>query len=261
MTDTHSHIIWGVDDGSEDFETSLKMLKQAEESGTTHIFATPHVLEISTMPSWKTILDKTTILQAKAKEIGLAIKIFPAAEIYMNWDLLPFIGKDSAYCINGGNYVLIELPQTHIPQYADSFLFELQVKGLTPLLAHAERYPALSDKPELLLQWRQKGVLLQLSIGSLLGIFGQHAQEMAKCYLKNNIVDVVGSDAHGTFHRTTDIKNALEAMKNITKQEQYTKITETNPAKILAGEEIELYCPEKIAREKPKKSFWKKIFG
>ena len=260
MTDTHSHIIWDVDDGSENLETSLRMLKQAEESGTTQIFATPHILDVSTVPSWNTILEKTAILQAKAKEIGLAIKIYPAAEIYMNWDLLPFISKDNAYCINGGNYALVELPQTHIPQYADNFFFELQVKGLTPILAHAERYPALSERLETLLQWREKGMLLQLNIGSLLGVFGQQAQEMAECYLKHNIVDIVGSDAHGTIHRTTDIKNALDAMKNITTQEQYTKITETNPAKILAGEEIELYCPEKITKELPKKSFWKRIF-
>ena len=88
MYDLHSHIIYGVDDGSPDAETSRELLKMAAGCGTRHIVATPHVIELNNCPSWQRIQDGVAELRAMAAGESLDLAIYPGAEIEMNWDIL-----------------------------------------------------------------------------------------------------------------------------------------------------------------------------
>lgn len=244
--DIHSHIVWDVDDGSDSLETSKEMLRQAAKSGTTHIIATPHVIEPNSMPSWEKIDDRVRQLREFANNEKLGLEVFSGAEIYMNWELLDSIKDMKRYCINHGPYMLVEFPMEQIPNYADDFFFELQVRGIKPILAHPERYPALRHNLDRLVKWRMQGLLVQINIDSLLGKYGQSAKEMADAFLRNHVVDFVGSDAHNAGRRTTKIAPALEEMEKLVSPEEYLKITRDNPIKLIAGEEIHIIIPEKI---------------
>ena len=95
MYDLHSHIIYGVDDGSPDAATSRELLKMAASCGTKHIIATPHVIELNNCPSWERINAGVAELKEMAAEEKLDLAIYTGAEIEMNWDILDVFHEGS----------------------------------------------------------------------------------------------------------------------------------------------------------------------
>lgn len=260
MFDIHSHIIYGVDDGSQNEAGSLQLLEQARDCGTRHIFATPHVLELNNRPSWSLIRERAQQLKALVPT-NASLNIYPGAEVEMSWDILAAYEEEpGAYCLNGSRYALVELPMFEIPSRAEDFWFELQLKGVTPVLAHPERYPALWRNPERLLSWLKKGMLLQINGGSLNGRFGELAQQNAELLLANHLVSFIGSDAHNQ-RRNTDLTQARQRLAELTNPEEYKAITELNGNLLLKNEEIGINVPSKLYKPKEKKSFWSRIFG
>lgn len=268
MIDIHSHIIFGVDDGSADEAMSLAMLKKATISGTQAIFATSHVLQAGEHPSWANLLEGTAKLRALAKEQALKLDIYSGSEVFMDWDLLDELAVNGSYCLNGeqfgkqaNTYILVELPMHFIPEYADDFWYELRLKGVIPILAHPERYPELMAKTDKLLAWRKEGLLLQCNAGSFAGFFGEHAERAAKLLLKNKLVDFIGSDAHRAEGRDTDMRAGTQVMRELAGEEELKRITEENPQRLISGEKIDCFIPERIVKEERKKTFWSKLFG
>lgn len=260
MYDMHSHICFGVDDGSADKGNSEKMLTLASSKGTTTICATPHVIDVADKPSWETIKSQVEELQAYTKANGLELDIFAGAEVYMNPELLPELGVNGSYCINGGRYILVELPMHQIPNYAEDFWYELRLKGLTPILAHPERYGALMHDKALLEKWRAEGLLLQCNLGSFAGYFGGGAKHGAEFLAQHHMIDLVGSDGHRAVEpRDTNLCRGLKEMQQLLGPEEVEKILTGNPLKIINSEDVEINKPK--LTEPPKKSFWKKIFG
>lgn len=258
MFDLHSHIIYGVDDGSKSLDCSRELLKLAKASGTTGIFATPHVIELNNHPSWELINSRVRAL----KELQPDINIYSGAEVEMSWEILQaYEETPGAYCLNGGRYALVELPMFEVPARAEDFWFELQLKGITPVLAHPERYPALWQQPERLLNWLRKGILLQINGGSLTGAFGELSKQNAELLLANHLVSFLGSDAHNLNRRNTDLGIARTRLAELTSPEEYLSITELNPKALLANQEIHVHVPQKLQNPKEKKSFWSRLFG
>lgn len=260
MLDTHTHILWNIDDGSKNQGMSVQMLEIAASSGTRGIFATPHVIERANKPSWEEIKEKTQQLRQLCAEAQIDMMLYPGAEVQMNWELLPELGAAGAYCLNGGRYLLVELPAAEIPAYADEFWYELELKGITPILAHPERYQQLRENPDLLLLWRRRGMLMQCNSGSFTGMFGSSVCENAKVLLANGLVDLLGSDGHCSEGRNTDMSRAAAVIRQLAGEEVLRQLTETNPQAILKNQEIELKQPKVLLEDKPK-SFWQKLFG
>ena len=260
MLDTHTHILWNIDDGSKNQCMSLQMLEIAARSGTKAIFATPHVIERANKPSWEEIKEKTQQLRQLCAEAQIDIMLYPGAEVQMNWELLPELGATGAYCLNGGRYLLVELPAAEIPAYADEFWYELELKGIMPILAHPERYQQLRENPDLLLLWRRRGMLMQCNSGSFTGMFGSSVCENAKVLLANGLVDLLGSDGHRSEGRNTDMSRAAAVIRQLAGEEVLRQMTETNPQAVLKNQEIELKQPKVFLEDKPK-SFWQRLFG
>lgn len=258
LVDIHSHILWGVDDGSQSQEMSLQLLRLAVEKGTEAIFATPHVIDKYSSAEWQQALEKLEQLRQLAASAGLPLRLYSGAEVLMNWDLLPLLGEGGICCLADSNYMLVELPMHEIPVYAEEFWFALELKGITPVLAHPERYLRLIDNWKKLLDWRERGVLLQINSGSLTGMFGKHACANAQKLLTNGLVDFIGSDAHRPQGRNTDLTGAAAAIKKLVGEEYWQRIAVTNPQKIIANEAI---IVESTPRVVPKRSLWQKIFG
>ena len=267
MIDLHSHIIPAVDDGCKDEAMSLAMLRKAAASGTTAIFATSHVLSAGEHPSWETLKAGAEMLRRVCKENDIALEIYSGTEVFMDWELLDELAVNSSYCLNGERfgkqavtYILVELPMNFMPQYADEFWYELRLKGVVPILAHPERYGELMANTEKLLTWRREGLLLQCNAGSFAGKFGEAAERAAKLLLKNHLVDFIGSDAHRDVGRDTDMRAGASVIREIAGEEEFKRISEENPMRVIRGEAVEIAKPEKIVREK-KKGFWGRLFG
>lgn len=240
LGDMHAHLCFGVDDGPQEEPEVRRLVNIAVASGTTHLCVTPHVIEPSNAPSWSIILQQVDELRKYVMGNGLQLEIYPGAEVYMNPDLLDFLGVDGSYCLNGGHYILVELPMDQLPNYADDFWYELRLHGLRPVIAHPERYGALAHRPDLLRKWRKEGLICQCNIGSFSGQFGYCARQAAINLAKQGLVDLVGSDAHSSEHRNTDMGLGLEILHSVVSAEDFQRITCDNPLKISQDEELEL---------------------
>ena len=246
----------------------LAMLRKAAESGTSAIFSTSHVLSAGEHPTWETLRTGAEKLREVCKDNNIDLQIYSGTEVFMDWELLDELAVDGSFCLNGEafgkqavTYILVELPMHFIPQYADDFWYELRLKGVTPILAHPERYPELMAKTDKLLAWRREGLLLQCNAGSFAGKFGEAAERAAKMLLKNQLVDFIGSDAHRDIGRDTDMREGAKVIREVAGEAELKRIAEENPRRLIRGEAIEIVKPKEIVKEKVKKSFWSKLFG
>lgn len=240
MFDMHTHIIPDIDDGSKDMETSKAMLRIAVENGTTQIIATPHVIEGDWLPSWELINDGCNNLRQWASELGLNLQIYPGGEIAMNMDILEQIKGPGQYCINGGRYLLVELPAAEIPDYADDFFFTLQARGITPILAHPERHPVIARSPQRLADWINKGILTQLNSTSLIGKMGERTMKTAELLVRNHMVYFFGSDAHGIRMRNPNLSKGALKLKNMLGEKKTQQILYDNPQALLSNHDIQV---------------------
>lgn len=153
MIDIHSHILYDIpgDDGARDRSMSLDMLRQAAEAGTRKLFATPHFHRRGICPSWDVITERLAQLQQAADDTGIPIRLHSGAEVSLDADTLNYLpgpGESRAYCLAGTAYLLVELLPTAAPLETWNLLYQLQLRGYLPILAHPERYRHIMSQIE-----------------------------------------------------------------------------------------------------------------
>jgi protein-tyrosine phosphatase len=239
MFDLHSHILPGLDDGASNLEVSLLMLRIAAESGTMGIVATPHVIEGEWLPAWPTIVSSCATLQNEARALALNISVFPGAEVYLCLDILGKIKEPGPYCLNGGRYMLVELPAAEIPLYADEFFFTLQARGIIPVLAHPERHSQIIKSPAILQAWINKGVLVQVNAPSITGRMGERIKRSAEVLLTRNMVHCIGSDAHGVRTRRPILTEAANRITALLGQDRARNISQNTGKLIIYNQDFD----------------------
>lgn len=240
IVDLHSHILPNIDDGAKNMAMSLAMLQIAKDNGTKSIVATPHVMEGEGLPAWDRIVTECNALQQASQEIGLDLRMFPGSEVAIYGDILNILTGPGAYCINGGRYLLVELPSTHIPSGIDEFFFTLQVRGITPILAHPERHPQLAKNPEILAKWIGTGVLSQMNGTSITGLMGKRVMATAELLLVNNMVHVIGSDAHSIGQRNTDLTSAVDKITKLIGPQRAIQLVFENADNIIFSRDVDI---------------------
>ena len=260
MIDIHCHILPGLDDGSKSMEETLEIIRQLEMAGFKTLIATPHVIEGREFLSPAEILCAVEQVRKHVAEAGISIEILPGAENYIFPDLAKWAREGKLMTLgNTGRYLLVELPMLEIPHYTEQVLFELQVQGLIPVLAHPERNKGLIDQPCYLLDWAKKGILYQLNLRSLGGRYGPQSQELAEVMLKSQLIHFVGSDAHRPSQRDSVYLEALQGIRATFGEEPFQEVALRNPQAILSGKalmnEREYTLAEPIKRKKANK-FW-----
>lgn len=253
MIDFHSHILFGVDDGSGSIEESVEMIALAEKLGFTHIVATPHYICNSEFNSSyndnKDLLDR---LKYRILMNGIDVKLSLGNELFFDTGLIHELEKDIAATMNESRYVLLEIPRSKILfDTLLSFIFELQVKGFLVVLAHPERYDFVVEDPSKIVKLIERDVYIQLNLLSLVGTYGKPIKETAKILLDHSMVHFIGSDAHKTAYYEK-AGESLHILKESIGKEYFKEITETNPQWVLDNE---LFYPEKPVSFKKKKKF------
>lgn len=217
MIDMHSHIISGIDDGSKSIEMTINMLKKAEQSGTTDIIATPHFMRGRFEVEYNNVIKKVEELKKIAIENNIDINIYSGQEVYYSRKLLEYYNDKIIGTINNSKYMLIELPMLEFDiDEVINTIYELQIRGITPIIAHPERYKPFIKKPSMINSLIKEGMLFQLNAGSIAGDFGKAVKKTADKYLEYKIYSFIGSDAHRDRGRDTDMREAL----NILEEEQ-----------------------------------------
>ena len=215
--DIHSHILPGIDDGSENLAQSTDLLSRLNSMGFSKCIVTPHTLpEI-----WENTSEGITATFNSTKlqlEEPLNNMLYRAASEYMiNESFLQRLQTEPLLTLKD-NYVLIEMSYLNPPLALKEIIFEIQLKGYQPLLAHPERYLFYHNNSKMYETLKKLEVQFQLNLLSSVGYYGTSVAKTADFLLKENFIDFVGSDVHHLRH-----VNAFEN-KIIIKSEKQLKV-------------------------------------
>ncbi len=218
--DIHSHLIPGLDDGVKSIEESLEILAAFEDLGYKKVITTPHVHSEYYQNTREVILDGLVEVRKELTNKGLTIEVEAAAEYYMDSDLLRLIETpDEILSFGKKKYVLVETPFMNKPLIFDEVVFQLKSNGFIPVLAHPERYTYLIADRSWLKNIKDKGVMLQITSGSMVGAYGKGALKIVRQLLKENMVDFIGSDIHrksqlNLFQKSIKQKSIPQNLRN-----------------------------------------------
>ena len=208
MTDLHTHILPGIDDGARDLETSLELLALERADGVDELVCTPHCdLQRESLEHFLQRRKGSARLVAMAcmrrapgihLRLGAEVRLFPALA---EQDVVPL-------CIQKTKVLLVEMPWAFRPVWDTRSLKQLTLAGVTPLVAHVERYPFIQRQPEILLEWAAAGAFLQVNAASLTG--RPELRELTFRLLRHRLAHVVASDTHSPDRRPPDLASAMD---------------------------------------------------
>ncbi len=208
-TDIHCHVLPGIDDGSPDVDTSVSLIERMQSWGINRIIASPHVT-YGTFENTPATADEAMVaLQAALDAKGNTIKLSHSAENRID-DLLLKNLADGTLMTLPGNYLLIENSFIQEPWIIDQLVFDLQIKGFRPILAHPERYSYYYGNKDRYKKLHEQGLLFQINLLSLAGQYGRDEKYFAEYLIEQKLVDFVGTDLHCVTHADT-IDSYLES--------------------------------------------------
>lgn len=215
FTDWHSHILPGVDDGIPTMEAALEVLAEYEKLGFRKVWLTPHIME--------DFPNKTDELKKKFDELKNCwkgnVELCLASENMLDTLFEERLEQNDFLPIgNEGNYLLVETSYYTPPYNMEEMLDKARSKGYYLILAHPERYRYMEEKDYKKL--KDKGVLFQMNILSLVGAYGETARKKAEWLLSNNMIDFFGTDVH-------NIKNIMSHINESPFKNNFVKHLET----------------------------------
>ena len=219
-TDMHSHLIPGIDDGAKDIATSIQLIKGLENLGYKKLITTPHVLWEIYANTPDIITQGLGELKAAMDKEGLNIELHAAAEYFMDDHFEEELKKKTPLLSISKNMVLVEFSMLTAPFDVQKILFEMQMQGYQPVLAHPERYTYLSRSKNTYEDLKYAGCIFQLNLLSLTGYYGRSVQDLAEFLLKNDYYELAGTDLHHAQH--------LSALQRLSSSPLYQKLKESS---------------------------------
>ena len=208
-TDIHCHIIPGIDDGARNLDESLQLVDAMADLGFSRIFASPHITQGTFENTPDTIAGPFRELREALTAKGSPVQLEHWAENRIDDILYQNVAEGKLLSIPGDR-VLIENSFMQEPWNLDKLVFDLQVKGYTPILAHPERYSYYRGRADYLNNLVQAGLSFQVNLLSLAGQYGPNEKKAAETLIERGLVRYLGSDIHRMQHVET-IKNYLSS--------------------------------------------------
>lgn len=209
FVDIHAHILPGIDDGAADMETALGMLDIALiEDKECSIIATPHYICGSLQNNKEKVAASLDELKGAVADRGIEIDLRTGTEVFLAPEVPDLVQAGEICTLAESSYILVELPMMNIPAYTADVLYQLQLNGLMPIVAHPERYRDVNEDPNCLMEFLQRGIYFQVNAGSLKGLYGKKIYETAMTLLKHNMAHFVASDAHTCRSRSPKLTRA-----------------------------------------------------
>lgn len=200
FVDIHSHLLPGIDDGAKTLEESITLIKKMYGYGIKNFICTPHIMEGVWENTPTTIQNSLEKVKNHLHEIGLNdINISAAAEYMLDNNFSSLLKNEPLLTLKD-RYLLVEMSYLNAPFNLYEQLFEIQIAGYLPILAHPERYGFFHTSFEEFKKLKDAGCLFQLNLLSLSNYYGKDVQNCALKLLKENMYDFVGSDTHHLRH-------------------------------------------------------------
>jgi protein-tyrosine phosphatase len=251
-------VLPGIDDGPDDLEQSLAMLRAAAESGTTTIAATPHLRPDFPDVHVHELADRSQVVREALEREGIPIRLVSGAEVSVVWAIdasdeeLALASYDQR-----GTDLLIETPTMKLVGM-DRFLYQLQAKGYRVTLGHPERSLDFQRDDASLRELAARGVLLEVNAESVVGSDANgRTQRLARRLMTEGLAHVLASDGHrGTGWRpVTELAESLDAAAELVGYDRAQWIMSEAPAAVVDGRELP---PAPPVIQQPKR---RRLFG
>jgi protein-tyrosine phosphatase len=235
MIDIHHHLLFGLDDGSPDLDTSVAMAEAAANDGITHIVCTPHANDRFHFDPQINVERLAALQERVDGKITLGL----GCDFHLSYDNIEDSLKNrTRYTINQKNYLLVEFADLMIPNGITDSFYEMMVAGMRPIITHPERNYTIQRHPERMVPWLREGCLVQVTAASLTGRFGRTAQSLAFDYFDKNWVHFLATDAHNLSSRIPILSEAYKIVEDKYGKETAERVCVTNPDAAFHGTEF-----------------------
>jgi protein-tyrosine phosphatase len=260
MIDIHHHLLFGLDDGSTDIETSIAMVEMAASDGITHIVCTPHS---NHHYHFNPAANQEKLEQLRARLDGI-VTLGLGCDFHLSFENIDDALKNpTKYTINQKKYLLVEFADLAIPQQMTQVLYQLQVAGMQPIITHPERNLTIQKVPQRLDEWLHGGCLVQITAASLTGRFGRTAMTLSRKFLEENKVHFLATDAHNLQSRPPRMKEAFDVVAKHYGAETAERLCVSNPRAVFSGDELPAQSPfvgtESLPSTPIKQSLWSRL--
>jgi tyrosine-protein phosphatase YwqE len=199
-TDMHSHLLPGIDDGAREMESSIELIRGLKDLGYQKLITTPHVIWDMYRNTPEIVNRKLDDVRKAIKEAGIDIELHAGAEYFLDEHVEELLNTKQPLLTISGNKVLTEFSMSFPSMNIKDILFEMQMQGYQPVIAHPERYIYLQQNKSFYQELKDLGCMFQLNILALSGYYGRSVKELADYLLANNFYDLLGTDLHNVNH-------------------------------------------------------------
>lgn len=225
--DIHSHLLPGIDDGARTFADTLRLTKALQEIGVTQFITTPHIIQHVWDNTQEQILDKKSDTVLELQKNNITIPFHAAAEYLMDDQFVQLFQSHNLLTLKDNN-VLVEMSYINPPIQLYSILFDLQVAGYIPILAHPERYLFYHNNFNEYQKLKRAGCLFQLNLLAVVGYYGAGISKIAEQLLQKGMYTYVGSDVHHdnhieAFKQKINLKDSMP-LKEVIANNQFFKV-------------------------------------
>lgn len=253
MIDLHCHLLPGVDDGSANMAISLQLAKEAVENGVKYALLTPHHMNGVYTNHKVDVLAQTEAFQQQLDEHQIGLTVFPGQEVRINGDLLDAFDQDDILFADEDNqYLMLEFPDDDVPTYTTEMIFQLQQRGIIPVIVHPERNTQIMKHPDILYELLEKGCLSQITASSYVGTFGERVEKFSRQLIETGQGYLFASDAHHLPGRKYEMREAFEKLTTEFGTELAQQY-EDNAKAIINGEFVPVNRIRKIPTKRKKR--------
>lgn len=261
MIDLHCHILPGIDDGSQDLETSLEMARIAINDGVEAIACTPHVTPGVYNNDADVIRDAISEFRLTLGRQNLKLQLVTGADVHVSPNMVEHLRSGHWPRLAGTQYFLFEPPHHVMPPHMERIVSSLLDEGMVPILTHPERLSWIESHYTTIVALRKAGALMQLTAGSVTGAFGSRAKYWSERMLSEGQVDLMATDAHDTKGRPPVLSRARDHVAARYGDDFAGDLVRNNPKRILLGESVKKHSPmtSAVGKQGSVPSLWRRM--
>lgn len=235
LIDIHCHLVPGVDDGSDTMAESMQLLRMEYQEHVSVVIVTPHYRKGLFETPQSKIQAAIKAMRLQAREEGIRVRIYSGCEYHSRSKMVDDLNNKKRPTLVGTPYVLTEFSGSDSYNLIRKQIYDLIVAGYRPIIAHVERYNALTKNAVLIQDLINLGAEIQITSGSLLGDFGRPTRKFCLNLMDEHRVHYIASDAHNTIDRIPNLGTCADFVEKKFGIEYARQLFLENPGKIIAG--------------------------
>ncbi len=237
-TDIHCHVLPGVDDGSQNIEESMQMLRIAYQNQIKRIIVTPHNKPMRHNAGPEKISELIAQLTMQMKREKIEIALYSGNELYYCDELVDKLENHKACTMADTAYILVEFSPADSWEYIRNGMNSLIMGGYIPILAHVERYREICVSTERIEELIEMGAYIQVNVSSIMGKYGMTTRYFTRVLLKKKLVHFVATDAHNCENRTPELEQCARWIEKKYGQAYARQLLWDNASRVIEGEYI-----------------------